>query len=304
MYENGRYRILSNKAVKREVDEPEKLDDALKNKLELLDKFIETNNRFAVALSGGVDSSFLLQYAARKGADVRPYFAASPFNAEDALKKAVNVANAARVRLRPVKVDTLSHREIVENPENRCYYCKKQMFKEIMYQMALESDPYPILVDGTNFSDDEKTRPGMMVLKELASNPQVIEVKSTNKNGKKATIRFCSPLRECELTKDDIRKTAKYFNMPFYKQPSNSCLATRIATGEEITDEKLRKIEFAERCLNKMGISDCRAKLFGNDLVIKIHQYDANKAVKNEEILQNRLNGMFGSVRIDMEDFR
>ncbi len=304
MYEFRHRRVRPGKTIECEACEPEELDEALKEKLALLDKFIETNNRIALAFSGGVDSSFLMRYAVLKGADVKPYYIVTPFGTDKEFKRAFNISNGAKTKLCPIKIDLLSAGDVVENTADRCYYCKKKMFGAILNEMAIDWNYYPVLVDGTNFSDDEGTRPGMKVLKELSKSPWVIEDNTMRGMNRKKTIRFYSPLRECKLTKDDIRKAARYFGMTFYNEPSNSCLATRIATGEVITDEKLRKIEFAENCLGKMGVIDCRAKLYGNDLVVKIHECDAKAAGVCEDILKNRVSGMFDSVVIDTENFR
>ena len=95
------------------------------------------------------------------------------------------------------------------------------------------------MMDGTNASDDPAVRPGMKVLDELG-------------------IR--SPLRECGLTKDDVRRLSKEAGLPTWDLPSDSCLATRIPTGTPVTRENTQRVNYVEKEIRVMGFKDIRVR--------------------------------------------
>ena len=120
------------------------------------------------------------------------------------------------------------------------HFCKKRIFNAILEQA--KADGYSLIIDGTNASDDASDRPGMVALKEL-------EVRS--------------PLRECGLTKDEIRRLSKEANLFTHDKPAYACLATRVPTGTVITKELLEKTEKCEEYLKNLGFSDFRIRSFG-----------------------------------------
>ena len=147
-----------------------------------LSDFFEQNPRGAVAYSGGVDSSLLVWAAMKYGRDWRAYYVYSAFQPAFELEDAKQVAAQCGMPLTVIEADIFQHPEVIANPANRCYYCKHRIFAAILRQGA--SDGYSLVIDGTNASDDAGDRPGMKALREL-------EVRS--------------PLRECGLTKGDVR---------------------------------------------------------------------------------------------------
>ena len=114
---------------------------------------------------------------------------------------------------------------------------------------AARADGFPLVVDGTNASDAEDDRPGMRALRELG-------------------VR--SPLRECGLSKNRIRQLAREAGIAVWDRPSYACLATRVATGQPITKELLRRIEQAENALFAMGFSDFRLRVRGNAALLQL----------------------------------
>ena len=143
-----------------------------------LQEFFRENPRVALAFSGGVDSAYLLYAALRNGAQVRAYYVKSAFQPQFELDDAMALAYQLQADVKILELDVLSDPQIAENPANRCYYCKKRIFSAIAKQAA--EDGFPVLLDGTNASDDAQDRPGMQALKEL---------------------NVLSPLRLCGLTK-------------------------------------------------------------------------------------------------------
>ena len=148
-----------------------------------LQQFFKENPRVAIAFSGGVDSSYLLYAALRYGARVRAYYVNSAFQPRFELEDARRLAGDLHADLRELQVDVLSSPTVTANPPDRCYHCKRVLFRTIA--AAAAEDGFPVLLDGTNASDDAGDRPGMRALRELS-------------------VR--SPLRECGLTKDEIRR--------------------------------------------------------------------------------------------------
>ncbi len=203
-----------------------------------LQQFFTENPRTALALSGGVDSTYLLYAAAECGADVQPYYVNTVFQPAFELADADAVCKMLGFRLKVIPFDVLQDSVVRSNPADRCYTCKTVIFKQI--RKAAEEDGYPMVIDGTNASDDAGDRPGMRALRELG-------------------VR--SPLRECGLTKAEIRRLSREAELFTADKPAYACLATRIQTGMPLTAERLKTVEQAEQVLFGMGFSDFRARI-------------------------------------------
>ena len=148
-----------------------------------LQEFFAKNPRAAIAFSGGVDSSYLLYAAVQCGADVHAYFAKTAFQPQFELDDAQRLAENVGAKLTVLELDALSSEDVARNPANRCYYCKQNIFGNL--KRAAAEDGFTLILDGTNASDDAGDRPGMRALREM-------DVRS--------------PLRECGLTKAEIRR--------------------------------------------------------------------------------------------------
>lgn len=243
-----------------------------------LSQFFKENNRAAIAFSGGVDSSYLLYAGIKAGADVKGYYVKSAFQPAFEMNDAMRLAEQIGARVRLIEVDVLADGKVRENPADRCYYCKRAIFGNIM--RAAAEDGYSLILDGTNASDDEGDRPGMKALREL-------EVRS--------------PLRECGLTKDMIRELSREAGLFTWNKPAYACLATRIRTGEEITAAKLEATEASEDFLFSLGFTDLRVRMRGNDALIQIPSGQFSKlAEKRQEILE-KLKEYYGNVSLDLE---
>ena len=198
-----------------------------------IQEFFRDNPRAALAFSGGTDSSYLLYAASRSGCDLRPYFLKTAFQLAFELEDAKKLCAALGVALTILELDVLAREEIVRNPADRCYYCKKALFTALTARAR--ADGYPLVIDGTNASDDADDRPGMRALRELG-------------------VR--SPLRECGITKKMVRAESAQAGLFTAAKPSYACLATRIPAGERIEAETLRRVETAESFLSSLGFSD------------------------------------------------
>lgn len=209
--------------------------------------FFRRNNKIAVAFSGGVDSSYLLFAAASEGADVMAYYARSQFQPHFEYEDACRIAALAGAEMKVIDLDILADEIVVSNPEDRCYHCKLKIMGSIISRAHM--DGYELIADGTNASDDAGDRPGTRALKELG---------------------IVSPLRECGLTKDEIRRLSREAGLPVWDKPAYACLATRIPHGEEITADKLIRTEKAETILYDMGFRDLRVRMRGDAALIQV----------------------------------
>ncbi|MGI6205467.1 MAG: ATP-dependent sacrificial sulfur transferase LarE [Anaerovoracaceae bacterium] len=245
-----------------------------------LKDFFEEHRKVAVALSGGVDSSYLFCEAVRNGADARAYFVESAFQPPQEKLDAEHAASdiGASDRLTIIRADILSHGEVTANPENRCYYCKKHIFGAILRQAA--ADGYDTVLDGTNASDDPEDRPGKKALEEME---------------------VLSPLLECGLTKEDIRRNAREEGLFNWNKPSNACLATRIPYGEKITEEKLLRVNGAEEELKALGFTDLRVRKRGETGLIQIPEKQFAKAAAEHESITKKLSPYFKNIALDLK---
>ncbi|HCM24243.1 MAG TPA: ATP-dependent sacrificial sulfur transferase LarE [Ruminococcaceae bacterium] len=241
-------------------------------------QFFAENPVIAIGFSGGVDSSYLLYEAQKYAKKVRAYYVKSAFQPQFELDDARKLAQQIGADLRILQVDILSHKEIISNPPNRCYFCKQAIFGTISSQAA--QDGFPVLIDGTNASDAADDRPGMRALKEMS-------------------VR--SPLRECGLTKSEIRKLSKEAGLLTWNKPAYACLATRVPFHEPLSAELLDHIEQAENILFQLGFTDFRVRVFKGAarLQLKEEQWALAKE-KRGEILA-ALQPFFHSVLLDFQ---
>lgn len=243
-----------------------------------LEQFWMAHPTAAIAFSGGVDSAYLLYSAVKAGAQVKAYYVKSPFQPQFELEDAQKLAAQLGFPMEILPLDVLRVPHVKENPQNRCYYCKQALFTAIMRKAY--SDGFSLLLDGTNASDQVADRPGMQALKELS-------------------VR--SPLRECGLTKAEIRRRSKDAGLFTSDKPAYACLATRIPTGEEITPEKLRQTEAAESFLMELGLQDFRVRFREDAALIQVTQRDLQTVLEHRETIVNRLKEDYRSVMLDLE---
>lgn len=244
-----------------------------------LRQFFEEHPRAAVAFSGGADSSYLLSAAKKLGADVRAYTVKTQFQPQFELDDARRLAQSVGAELTVLECDVLSAPEIVRNPADRCYFCKKKLFGLLKERSS--ADGYPVLLDGTNASDDEGDRPGMRALREL---------------------NVLSPLRECGLSKDEIRRLSREAGLFTWSKPAYACLATRIPAGTEITADLLGRAERAEGTLFELGFMDFRVRLFHGAARIQLPAEQMERAVRLRNEICSGLSQDFEIVLLDLKE--
>ncbi len=211
-------------------------------------------SKVGIAFSGGVDSSFLLKACAEiLGADkVVAVTVKSPYIPEWEVAEAKELAAQIGVKHTIIPLGIPS--SIEQNPENRCYLCKKIVFSEIL--KAAEDEGCEVICDGTNFDDTKDYRPGLVALVELG---------------------VLSPLKEAKMTKQDIRELSKAYGLPTWDKPPYACLLTRIPYDVTFTELMLRQIESAEVLLMKYGFRGVRVRHHGDTARIEIEQTEMVK---------------------------
>lgn len=242
------------------------------------EEFFRQNTKAALAFSGGVDSAYLLYAALQSGATVRAYYVRSAFQPRFEYEDACRLASELHADMRVLDVDVLSDERVCENSGNRCYYCKKKIFGTIC-QAAL-ADGFSLVLDGTNASDDASDRPGMRALTELS-------------------VR--SPLRECGLTKDEIRRLSREAGLFTWDKPAYACLATRIPTGRRIAADDLCRTEKAEAYLRSLGFTDFRIRLYGEAARIQIPADQFARMMTVREKILHECGKYYSAVLLDME---
>lgn len=243
-----------------------------------LKQFFETYPEAAIAFSGGVDSAYLLYAAKQYGKRVKAYYVKTAFQPQFELEDAFRLAEELGAEMRVLEVDILCDTTVTTNPADRCYHCKKTLFSHIL--KAAKADGFSVVLDGTNASDEASDRPGMRAISELS---------------------VCSPLRECGLTKKQIRQLSKDAGLFTHDKPAYACLATRIPTGEEITISKLQRTERAEAFLSQMGFRDFRVRCQGNTAKIQVQETDLPVLIQHRDAILTELKKYYTSVLLDLE---
>ena len=243
-----------------------------------LEEFFREVPKAALAFSGGTDSAFLMWAAKNYGCDVKAYYVSTVFQPEFEKRDAIRLAGELNVPLRIVEKDILAVPEAAANGPRRCYYCKREIFTALWE--AAGEDGYPVLLDGTNASDDAGDRPGMQALAEL-------EVRS--------------PLRECGISKKEVRRRSKEAGLFTWEKPAYACLATRIASGPRITEADLERAERAETLLADLGFRDFRVRITGEGARIQATEEQLPLVLEKRKEITGALKDLFPAVLLDLE---
>lgn len=243
-----------------------------------IQEFFEQYPRAAIAFSGGVDSAYLLHAAVKYADQVKAYYVKSEFQPQFELDDAVRLADELGADMKVLTLNVLSVPNVSANPSDRCYYCKRAIFSAIT--AAAGADGFTVLLDGTNASDDAGDRPGMRALSELS---------------------VLSPLRECGLTKSQIRQLSKEAGLFTWDKPAYACLATRIPTGEEITADKLSATEIAEDYLFSLGFTDFRVRSQEGHARLQVPEAQIGLLMDHRKDILAKLKEYYKTVSLDLE---
>lgn len=241
-----------------------------------LGTFFSSHPRIALGYSGGTDSAFLLHEAVEHGADVLPVMVRTAFCTPDEVENASRLCSDEGSDLVVIDLDVLSSPEISSNGPDRCYHCKRAMFSALISKAA--ENGYHEVMDGTNASDPEDDRPGMRAIRELG---------------------VLSPLKECGITKEDVRRMSREAGLPTWDRATNSCLATRVDTGIPLNRDILELVLRSEEAVASLGFTGFRVRTDGMHARLQTTAAQHGEAERRWDELRSALAPMFRDVRLD-----
>jgi len=262
------------------------------NRGELLEKrdaiksYISRLGRVLVAFSGGVDSTVVaaLAYEAL-GEDAVAIIIDSPLLPRRELEEALMITDEIGIQCRVIQFNELTIENLAENPKNRCYTCKKARYTTLK-EYAIEQG-FDALLEGTNASDLSEYRPGLKA-------SDALDVRK--------------PLLLFGLSKQDTREMAKLLELSNALKPSNSCLAARVPYDENLTQERLQRIDQCEEIIREVtGVSVIRARDHGDLLRIEVGLDERENVcgVQVMDKLYDRIHGLgFRFVVLDLKGYR
>ncbi len=274
------YLPMDNKTI----DRLKGLDAGLRAKVNACCDILRGLGRVCVAFSGGADSSLLLALAGETlgRENVLAVMAVGSTFPQWERRSGKEFAQQLGIELIELETAQLTNPNFTANSADRCYHCKNLILTELKAVAAKRGIPH--VVTGSNASDSGDYRPGLRAEEQMG-------------------IR--RPLLEAGLTKNDIREISHTMNLPGWDRPSMACLATRIPYGEQITAEKLNRIERAEDILRARDFSQCRVRTHGETARIEVPPEAIARIVELREEITDAFKKLgFTYVTIDMEGFR
>lgn len=243
-------------------------------------------NGLCVAFSGGVDSSLILKVACieakKQGKEVFAVTFETKLHPCTDIEIAEKVAKDIGAKHYVIQINELENREILKNPVDRCYICKKYLFEKLVIfakEKGLEN-----IIEGTNFEDLSEYRPGIKALKEIG---------------------IISPLADLKISKSRVRQYAEELGISVSNRPSAPCLATRLPYGTTIDLELLGKIDLGENYLKTLGFDVNRIRIHGDIARIEIKKSDFAKFLEKNDEIVNKLKTLgFVYITLDVEGFR
>lgn len=215
-----------------------------------LQAHLHSLGRILLGYSGGVDSALLAVAAARALPANRllAVIGRSASYPEDQYRTALELAREFGVPVREIVTHELEDPRYLENPVNRCYFCKTELWKRLA--ALADAEGFDAIVDGTNADDGREHRPGLLAGREWHVH---------------------SPLAELGWTKADVRSAAQELGLRTWNAPAAPCLSSRIRYGVPVTPERLRQVEEGEAFLRRLGVSgNLRVRHLGNAARIEV----------------------------------
>jgi uncharacterized protein len=246
---------------------------------------MRSRGRVLVAFSGGVDSGLVARLAYDAlGQDSLAVLADAESLSRHELHEAAAEAREIGIPLRVLQMSELANESYVANPSNRCYFCRKELGRNLR-PLAAELG-FDVIADGVNASDLGDVRPGIQAMDEEG---------------------FWHPLVEHGLGKSEVRALARHLGLSFHDKPSNACLSSRIAYGEVITLEKLQRVDVAEQALRALGFPVVRVRAHEGIARIEVPPEDIPRLASpelSEKVLAAVRDAGFVYVTVDLRGYR
>jgi uncharacterized protein len=274
---------MNNKVENNIAINAEKTELANK-KLSHLKNYLKELGSVAVAFSSGVDSTFLLKVAHDTLGDkaIAVTARSCSFPARE-LNEAKDFCENEKIKHFICDSEELEIEGFSQNPPNRCYLCKKELFEKIINIAQEQGIAY--IAEGSNMDDNGDYRPGLKAVAEL-------KVKS--------------PLREAKLNKEEIRILSRQLGLPTWDKQSFACLSSRFVYGETITEEKLKMVDKAEQLLLDMGFHQVRVRIHDRLARIEVMPDEFEKLIQKdtrEEIVAKFTEYGFTYVSMDLRGY-
>ena len=257
----------------------------LEAKADALDARLAALGSVLVAYSGGVDSAFLGITANRILGDRSICITAdSPSYPDRHRDLAIGTARAFHLQHEMVRTSEIDNPEYRANPANRCYYCKHELYSKLT--AIAQARGFNAVADGSNADDRGDYRPGRQAAREFG---------------------VVSPLDDVGLTKDEIRELARRAGMATWDEPASACLSSRIPYHSEVTEEKLRTIEAAERVLRDLGFRVCRVRHHDTIARLELGREEIARALEpaTAEAIDRGLRALgYAHVTVDLRGYR
>ncbi len=259
------------------------MSDASQEKLKQLKLLLKDLKSCAIAYSGGVDSTFLVKVAYDTlGDKALAVTATSSTYPVRELEDAKQYAQEIGIPHIIIQSEELDIPRFSDNPPDRCYYCKKELFHKI--QQIAKDHHLNAVLDGSNADDTFDYRPGARARSELG---------------------IQSPLKEVGLTKQEIRQLSVSLHLKSSEKPAFACLASRFPYGVKITKERLKQVEYAEEYLFSLGIRQCRVRYHDRIARIEVTPDDFPAILAHNQKIIKRFKTLgFTYITLDLEGYR
>ncbi len=257
----------------------------LNDKFTRLKENLKQMERVIVAYSGGVDSAFLLKAASAAGLErVLAVTASSETLPHEELSFAREIALSLNVEHRIITTEELKDKNFSDNPPDRCYYCKKELFGKLKDLSMNEN--FSFVLDGTNADDVYDHRPGRRAAKEMG---------------------VYSPLLDAGLGKVEIREISRILGLPTWNKPATPCLSSRFPYGQKITAAGLERVNQAENFIKQFGFTELRVRDHAGIARIEILPEEFSKLMNKtakEEIIAFLKSLGYKYITLDLQGFR